>query len=189
MKTFIRNSTIAFAVTALALIVQGLFLYLIGARINTTMSIPVGLYWRVNDPITKGAYVLFCPPQVGVFEEAKRRGYIGAGFCAGGYGYMMKKVVAATEDYVDVALDGVRVNGQMLAMSAPLTVDGSQRPMARFQSNSYVLSEYQLLLMGDCNPLSFDGRYFGPIQRGQVREVITPVLTWAGSSSKQGGSL
>lgn len=26
----------------------------------------------------KGAYVLFCPPQLGVFDDAKERGYIGA---------------------------------------------------------------------------------------------------------------
>lgn len=189
MKQFSRIAGTALAVTALALFIQGLFLYLIGARINTTLSIPVGLYWRVNHPVAKGAYVMFCPPQIGVFEEAKRRGYIGAGFCAGGFGYMMKKVVATTEDRVDVGNDGVRVNGQLLVMSAPLAADGSQRPMARFQADSYVLSEHQLLLMGDCNPLSFDGRYFGPIQRGQVSEVVTPVFTWGDSSLTQGGSL
>jgi hypothetical protein len=37
--------------------------YAAGARINTTKSIPVGLYWTSSAPVEKGAYVLFCPPQ------------------------------------------------------------------------------------------------------------------------------
>jgi conjugative transfer signal peptidase TraF len=57
--------------------------YAAGARINTTKSIPVGLYWTSSAPVEKGAYVLFCPPQVGVFADAKARGYIGAGVCPG----------------------------------------------------------------------------------------------------------
>ena len=74
-----------------------------GARINTTKSIPVGLYWTSSAPVEKGAYVLFCPPQAGVFDDAKARGYIGAGFCPGGYGYMMKRVLAAKDDAVTVS--------------------------------------------------------------------------------------
>ena len=65
-----------------------------GARINTTRSIPVGLYWTSSAAVEKGAYVLFCPPKLGVFDDAKGRGYIGAGFCEGGYGYLMKRVLA-----------------------------------------------------------------------------------------------
>jgi type IV secretory pathway protease TraF len=36
--------------------------------------------------------------------------------------------------------------------------------------------------MGDLNAKSFDGRYFGPVQRGQVKEVIVPVITWDGNN-------
>lgn len=57
--------------------------YAAGARVNTTKSIPVGLYWTSSAPVEKGAYVLFCPPQLGVFDDAKERGYIGAGFLPG----------------------------------------------------------------------------------------------------------
>lgn len=183
MKTMVRKIGIAVAIIFAVLMLQGTFLYLIGARINTTRSIPVGLYWSVNRPIEKGGYVMFCPPQVQVFEQARARGYIGSGMCPGGYGYMMKKVAGATHDRVDVGHDGVRVNGALINLSKPMKEDGSARPMPRFQSNSYVLSEYQLLLLGDLNPLSFDGRYFGPVQRGQVREVIVPVFTWGDNDS------
>ncbi len=178
MKCFIRKMGIGFAISALALLIQGAFLYLLGARINTTLSIPVGLYWSVGDPVTKGRYVMFCPPPLEVFDLARARGYIGAGFCPGGYGYMMKKVAGATDDRVEVGSDGVRINGRLLDDSAPLRADSGGRVMPKFQADSYVLSEHQLLLMGDCNVRSFDGRYFGPVQRRQVKDVITPIFTW-----------
>jgi conjugative transfer signal peptidase TraF len=178
MKGVIRKFGIGFAICVFVLPLQGVFLYMLGARINTTLSIPVGLYWRVNAPLEKGAYVMFCPPPLEVFDQARQRGYIGAGFCPGGYGYMMKQVAGTTNDKVEVVKDGVRVNGRLLALSMPLHADSGARPMPRFQADSYVLSEHQLLLMGDSNPRSFDARYFGPLQRGQVKDVITPILTW-----------
>jgi len=67
-----------------ALLVLGLAAHLAGARINSSHSIPRGLYWTSSTPVAPGRYVMFCPPQLGVFEEARRRGYIGAGFCPGG---------------------------------------------------------------------------------------------------------
>ena len=63
-----------------------------GLRLNTTRSIPSGLYLMSNDPIERGASVLWCPPERSEFDLAKERGYIGAGFCPGEYGNMMKKV-------------------------------------------------------------------------------------------------
>lgn len=94
-----------------ALLVLGVAAHLAGARINSSHSIPRGLYWTSSAPVAPGRYVMFCPPQLGVFEEARRRGYIGTGFCPGGYGYMMKKVLGTGNDAVSVAPDGVRVNG------------------------------------------------------------------------------
>ena len=34
--------------------------YSAGIRINTTPSIPLGVYQLSNEPLVKGAYVLFC---------------------------------------------------------------------------------------------------------------------------------
>jgi conjugative transfer signal peptidase TraF len=149
-----------------------------GARVNTTKSIPVGLYWTSSAPVEKGAYVLFCPPQLGVFDDAKGRGYIGAGFCEGGYGYMMKRVLAAKGDAVTVAEDGVRVNGALLPHSARIKADKAGRPLPRYQFNSYTLGDSEVLLMSDVSATSFDGRYFGPISRSQIKTVIRPVITW-----------
>jgi conjugative transfer signal peptidase TraF len=151
--------------------------YAVGARFNSTRSIPVGLYWETKDPVEKGAYVMFCPPQREVFDLAMTRGYIGAGYCPGGYGFMMKKILAAKTDVVSISDEGVRVNDVLLPFSVPSDLDGAGRPMPRFRA-IHELTESEVLLMTDINAGSFDGRYFGLIERSQIKGVIRPVFTW-----------
>ena len=178
MSRLFKRITVYTAIAGVGLLLLGLGCYAAGARINTTRSIPLGLYWTSSNPVEKGAYVLFCPPQIGVFDEARQRGYIGAGFCPGNYGYMMKRILAAKNDAVSVADDGVRVNGNLLPFSKPYKADKGGRPMPRYQSNNYTLGDFEVLLMTDVSPISFDGRYFGPISRSQIKTVIAPVITW-----------
>lgn len=149
-----------------------------GARVNTTKSIPMGLYWTTRAPIAKGAYVLFCPPPGALFDAAKARGYIGAGFCPGGYGYLMKRVVAVTGDTVTVSDEGVRVNGNPLARSAPRKTDAAGRSLPGAPPVCQRLGQTELLVMSDARPTAFDSRYFGPLHRAQVKTVIKPILTW-----------
>jgi conjugative transfer signal peptidase TraF len=131
-----------------------------------------------SGPLAVGAYVIVCPPDVQVFKEAKARGYLGPGFCPGGYGNLMKRVLAAKNDQVTVSPVGITVNGQLLPNSAPLSVDGAGRPLPAYQSNAYTLGNLEVLLMSDVSATSFDGRYFGPVNFSQVRSVIRPVFTW-----------
>ncbi|MGZ8181080.1 MAG: conjugative transfer signal peptidase TraF [Methylobacter sp.] len=152
--------------------------YAVGLRVNTTKSIPVGIYMTSSSPVEKDAYVMFCPPQVRIFEDAKERGYIGAGFCPGRYGYMMKRILAAKKDTISVNKDGVRVNDVLLAHSTPLAADSAGRPLPKFKADSYTLDDSELLLMSDISGTSFDGRYFGPINRSQIETVIRPLFTW-----------
>jgi conjugative transfer signal peptidase TraF len=166
------------AIVGAGIIALGLICYAIGARINTSKSIPVGLYWTSDKLAEKGDYVLFCPPQVDVIFEAKRRGYLAAGFCAGDYGYMMKKILAERNDAVTITDAGVRVNGVLLPFSVPLKLDQAGRPLPRFQSDKFIVSKSQVLLMSNVSRTSFDGRYFGPVNRSQIKAVIVPVLTW-----------
>jgi conjugative transfer signal peptidase TraF len=178
MKNVAKRITAGVAIAGIAVLVLGAGGYAAGARFNTTKSIPVGMYWTSSAPVEKGAYVLFCPPQTGVFDDAKERDYIGAGFCAGGYGYMMKRVLAAKDDAVTVSDDGVRVNGELLPLSKPIKADSAGRPLPRFQAEHYTLGNSEVLLMSDVSGTSFDGRYFGPINRSQIKTVIRPVITW-----------
>jgi conjugative transfer signal peptidase TraF len=158
------------------LIVWGL-IYAAGVRVNTTPSIPLGVYQLSNEPLVTGSFVLFCPPPVAVFTLAKARGYVGAGFCPGGYGHLMKRLVAAKNDRVTINAEGVAVNGQRLPLSKPIKLDGGNRPLPHY-AKSWVLDSDEVLVMADSNSGSFDGRYFGPIQRAQIVGVIRPVFTW-----------
>jgi conjugative transfer signal peptidase TraF len=155
----------------------GFCAYAAGARVNTTNSLSVGLYWMTDSPVEKGAYVIFCPPPNDVFDEAKHRGYFGAGFCPGNYEYLMKKILAAKKDKVIVADDGVSVNGALLPFSEPLKADRFGRPLPVLRAE-YELGDSDLLLMTDVSPKSFDSRYFGLINRSQIKGVIRPVFTW-----------
>lgn len=162
-------------IAVLALLAAG---YMAGARVNTTQSIPVGLYWTSGQPVAKGAYVLFCPPEANVFAVAKARGYIGAGFCPGGYGFMMKRVVAAYGDTVSISDDGVSVNAELMPFSVPLKMDKAGRALVRFGRSRFSLDDSEVLVMSDVTGASFDSRYFGPIDRSQIKSVITSVITW-----------
>jgi conjugative transfer signal peptidase TraF len=145
---------------------------------NTSPSIPLGLYRATSEPVRVGSFVLLCLPQGGVFQEAYRRGYLGLGVCPGGAGYVMKRVMAAHGDHVELDDDGVRVNGQPLPDSAPVRFDGAGRPMPHLETTSATLAPDQVLLMSDRFALSFDARYFGPTSRRQIKTVIRPVFTY-----------
>lgn len=165
---------------ALLLISVAVFagLYAAGLRVNTSPSIPVGVYRLTDEAITRGRYVLLCPPDTPLFQEAKRRGYVPAGFCPGNLGYLMKKVVAVSGDRVSVTPDGVMVNDTLLPFSKALNMDGNHRVLSPWQPESLTLKKDALLLMTDQSALSFDARYFGVLRQQQVRHVITPVLVW-----------
>ena len=150
----------------------------IGVRVNTTKSIPVGLYWKSHHPIEKGAYVEYCPPQVDVFVEAKKRGYLGSGICAGDYSFLMKRIAAVSSDRVSITADGVTVNDHLLPYSVPLVSDKDGQLMPRPQSDHFILGNSEVLLMSDVSRTSFDGRYFGAVNRAQIMTVIVPVFTW-----------
>ena len=172
-----KRLTSGTAIVGSAFLALGMACSAAGARINTSRSIPVGLYWLTERPIEKGEYVLLCPPPGTVFDEAKKRGYFGAGFCPGDYAYLMKKILAAKRDTVVLADDGVHVNGELVPFSRPLLADkhGRLLPVLR---GEYVLGDSDLLLMTDVSPISFDSRYYGLINRSQIKGVIRPVFTW-----------
>ena len=80
-------------------IVTGAICFISGIRINTSGSIPYGIYKTTDRSLKKGDFVLFCPPPEPVFSMARDRDYLAGGLCPGGYGYMMEYRVA--RDYVD----------------------------------------------------------------------------------------
>lgn len=159
-------------------VLLGMICFAAGGRFNSTRSIPLGLYWLTDDPVASGAYVIFCPPVSYVFDEARDRGYISAGYCPGGYGFMMKRVLATADDRIEQTAQGIRINSKPLLASKPMNTDKAGRAMPRYPASSYRLRNNELLLMSDVSATSFDSRYFGPIHTLQIRGVLKPLLTW-----------
>lgn len=149
-----------------------------GVRVNTTASFPLGLYRETGEKPAVGALVLSCPPPGEDSALALGRGYIGPGFCPGGYGYVIKKLVAGPGDRVTVTDSGVTVNGEPLPNSAPFAADPSGRPLPRYRTAGRTLLTGEVLLLSDYHPRSFDGRYFGPVGSSGIRAVIRPLWTW-----------
>jgi conjugative transfer signal peptidase TraF len=149
-----------------------------GLRINSTASYPLGIYWALPKKPEKGDLVMVRPPCSAIFDQAKARGYIGAGFGPGEYQFLIKRMVATAGDDVTIDSSGVYVDGRLLENSRPQTVDGAGRPMQQCSLTRYHLSGSEILLMSDYNPQSFDSRYFGPIDGQQIQSVVVPVLTW-----------
>lgn len=174
---WLRRLACAAALAATALLLVAAACCLAGLRINTSPSIPIGLYRMSEQPLARGRQVLLCPPHTPLFALALQRGYLGAGFCPGGYGYLMKTVSAAEGDQVRFAADGVRVNGRLLAASAALPVDQAGRRLPHHAPGCVTLGPDQLLLMS-ARGTAWDARYFGPVARAQIEGVIVPLLTW-----------
>ncbi|PJE09589.1 conjugative transfer signal peptidase TraF [Legionella sp.] len=161
----------------IGLITIGLLFEVIGIRINTSNSIPKGVYWISTAKKLTGQYVIFCPKNTEIFREARHRGFINKGFCPDGFGYLMKKVAALENDRVSSTALGVFVNGQLLPFSQPKDVN-----LAQWRVANYRLKSNELLLMTDQSAWSFDGRYFGLTDKTQIKAIIKPLLTWPLSS-------
>lgn len=151
-----------------------------GLRINTTASLPRGL-WRVvaaPEAVRLGDVVTFCPPLNAAIELARHRGYVAGGACPGDIEPMMKPVVAMGGDAVEVSARGVAVNGEQIARSAPLSHDAS-RPLPQALQGLSVVSQNHAWVVSSYSERSFDSRYFGPISLDQLTAILRPVWTEA----------
>lgn len=161
-------------------LIVGVFILIIplilGLRINITKSIPIGIYIITNEIPSKNDYVIFCPPNTHPFYEARNRGYIDIGFCPENYSYMMKKIVALEGDKVTISKNGVTVNNVFLPLSIPLSTDLQGKKLPEINIANKILGKDEVLLMSDVSSTSFDARYFGLIDKKQIKNVIHPIL-------------
>lgn len=151
---------------------------MIGVRFNTTPSLPIGFYFASNAIPAKGDIVAFCPEDNSVVRQLYHLHYINKGYCDGGYGFLMKKILAAKKDRISITDSGITVDGKMVPNSKPLYafVPGIDKNLA--QREGYILAEDEVLLLSDVNAYSLDARYFGPSKTNTIQNVITPIFTW-----------
>lgn len=176
MKHVIKKMALMTVLISIGVLVIAGIAQRLGARINTSNSIPKGLYWLTKRPVAKGEYVIFCPPERDVFKSALKRGYIHPGFCPSGLGALMKKVVAVSGDTVSSDSSGVFVNNQNLPLSKPYKADSFNRSLPIWRIHDYTLKVSELLVMTDQSSRSFDARYFGLLKHENIQAVIQPIL-------------
>ncbi|GIK49873.1 MAG: chromosome segregation protein ParM [Alphaproteobacteria bacterium] len=131
---------------------------------NHTPSVPVGLYLRTEAPIARGAFVTVRAQDVAP-DAARARGFDGA------RNRFIKRVAALAGDQVCAEADVMTINGSAEVVRSARDSRGA--PLERW-SGCRVLEEHEVLLLGDAEQ-SFDGRYWGPIDRNQIEGVWRPL--------------
>lgn len=145
-------------------------------RINLSPSMPYGLWWvSENRTPARGDFVSLClPPEASRF--AFERGYIGQGTCPDQHESLLKPVAAVAGDVVIVTNDGVKVNGVMLANSAPFGHDTEGRPMMIVAPGQYVVDPGMVWVIAGHDPRSYDSRYFGPLKTSTINGTASALL-------------
>jgi conjugative transfer signal peptidase TraF len=161
-------TTTVTVMTTTALWVGGTALVATQLTLNTSASLPPGLYWtHPVRTLTPGTLVLF-PAPVAVADLAVQRGYLRPATP------LLKPVAAGAGTTVCVTDDGVFVEG---ALVAPIrTIDTEGRALPRYRG-CVTLAADEVFVLGP-HPQSFDSRYFGPISRAMVQATATPIWTW-----------
>jgi conjugative transfer signal peptidase TraF len=147
----------------------------LGLRINTSASLPLGLYRLTDRPPVRSSLVLVCPPQAAA-HLARTRSYLPAGACPGGVQPLGKMVLATAGDTVEVSARGLAVDGQAIPASRPSAADSAGRPLRAFPLGVYHLSSGELWLYAP-HPRSFDSRYFGAVSSSRLLGALQPLWT------------
>ena len=159
---------------AVAITGIGLAFQLGGIRVNASSSLPIGLYRTTSDKSAR--LIEFCPVQPFASISASR-GYRGKGSCPDGFEPLMKPIVAAVGDIVEVSPRGIAVNGRLLPNSAPLPFDTKNRPLQHWPFAMSQVAPGTIWIISSFNTRSFDSRYFGPISISSIRSRLTALLT------------
>lgn len=140
--------------------------FIAGWRWNVTPSLPLGPYQLEKGVLpVRGDYVSFCSPVAMPFMPS--------GPC-NGTAPLMKEVIAAEGDVVEIDPDKVTVNGRKIPYSASLQ-HSTAYPDASIPHayGRHVLTSGQVWVFGSGDPIrSFDSRYYGPVAVSSLIGVV-----------------
>jgi len=138
--------------------------------INTSLSVPPGLYVRSSDPPHVGAIVDFrIPPAAREYVRAR------TGNCGESW-YILKPIAAGPGDRVDTTGDWLIINGQRTGPMPP-SDDGNGHQLPIWRA-CRVLRPDEFFVFSNRIPNSFDSRCYGPILRQQIESIRKPILNW-----------
>ncbi|RWC00343.1 MAG: conjugative transfer signal peptidase TraF [Mesorhizobium sp.] len=147
-----------------------------GYRLNLTPSEPLGI-WQIETldrPAAIGDVVFICPPVTAYFVQARERGYLRRGLCAGSFAPLIKTVMALPGQHVEIG-ENVAVDGQPIPSSLVRTMDGEGRTVEAY-SGGVVPAGF--LFLHSSFASSYDSRYFGPIPSSGLLGLARPFLTF-----------
>ena len=147
---------------------------LLGVRINTSPSLPLGFYATgMNAEVDLIEFCLAEP----FASLAITRGYRDRGNCLDGGAPLLKPVVARPGDVVELSGRGIGVNGKLLPKTGPLDRDTKGRQLQHWPFGRYRVLEGTLWVASSYSDRSFDSRYFGPVDQRLIRDHLRPLLT------------
>ena len=144
-----------------------------GVRINTSYSLPLGIYVRTQ--ARDARLIEFCPVEP-FASESSERGYRTHGMaCADGAVPLLKPIVAVAGDRVVLSAEGMRVNGRLLPKTGPLFRDAAGRSLHPWPFGTYVVKEGEVWVASTYNRGSYDSRYMGPISISRICARLRPL--------------
>jgi conjugative transfer signal peptidase TraF len=175
----VRNTRVA-AIRRLILVAAGVSVGtfqlcgFLGLRINTSPSLPVGLYIATAD--SSASLVEFCPAEP-FATLSIIRGYRDPGACQDGGAPLLKPVIAKAGDVIELSARGISVNGVFLSNTAPLTRDTKGRPLEAWPFGRFLVAPGTVWVASSYHPRGFDSRYFGPVSTTAIRNRLKAFLT------------
>ncbi len=136
---------------------------------NETPSEPLGLYVRAATPLRVGVIIAFWTPPAAFPYADARMGYLHRIT-------ILKGIIAAQNDHVCTAGGELKVNYQPLAKVMARDERGVALPVWR---DCRTLGHGEYFVFSGRIPNSFDSRYYGPIRRGAIVGVFTPLWVQA----------
>lgn len=133
---------------------------------NGSSSIPIGLYAQINQIPQKGQLAIIRLPD-STRMLANARGYLPKD------ARLIKPVAAGSGDVVCRHGPIIRINGRLRALARGR--DRQQRVLPRWHGCRHLTTSEVFVL--STVPGSFDSRYFGPIERGNVLGTAVPIWT------------
>jgi len=148
-----------------------------GVLVNTTSSMPIGVYRITGSPVTRGTLVSACLPTDNKMTGLMRsRGYEHDGTCPSGLAPLIKPVAAIAGDVVELTANSVLVNGHALPSSRTARLDGSGRLLPSWPRGTYRVPAGSVWLVSTYSPNSLDSRYFGPVPTTSIEHAVTRIF-------------
>ncbi len=141
--------------------------------LNTTASVPIGLWWRVDGPLAPGDVVRV------PIEAFKATDWVPEVYWRrnawGQPKAFLKRVAGLPGDIIEAGEYGLLcINGQLIPNSAPLSADRAGRPLTAYPLPTRLASD-EIWLLSD-SPRGFDSRYLGAALLEKCCQVMPLVL-------------